>query len=136
MEEYLVSSTTVSKRCSGFVCLAGGRGDGAQAAGRSDAYFQSSAGEGRGEGRRRGEMWIGHGRVGFIRYILCAFIHLHIPLYTFIYLHILSSTCKYLHTPVYTSIYLRICNIKNLRADMKHKNGHSSGPRAFPKMII
>ena len=59
--------------------------------------------------------------------------YLHIPLYTFIYLHIPSFTSKhlkYLYIPSYTSIYIKISNIRKMRPDIKHKNGHKARPRA------
>ena len=49
--------------------------------------------------------------------------------YTFIYL-------TYLHIPSYTCIYFKICNIRNMRANLRFKNGHNSRPRAFPKVRI
>ena len=61
---------------------------------------------------------------------------INIPPYTFIYLHVPSYTFKCFHIPSYTSIYFKISNIRTLRADMKHKNGHNSGPRAFPRVRI
>ena len=73
-------------------------------------------------GRERGE-------TEFSEYIPVYFIYLHIPAYTFKYLQIL-------YIPSYTLIYFKISQILNLRADMKHKNDHNSGPRAFPKVRI
>ena len=45
-------------------------------------------------------------------------------------------TAKYSHISSYTPIYFKISNIRNMRANMKHKNGHNSSPRAFPKVRI
>ena len=46
----------------------------------------------------------------------------------------------YLHIPhippyiSYTIIYIKIFNIKTMRDIMRHKNGHFSGCRPFPKV--
>ena len=45
-------------------------------------------------------------------------------------------THTYLHITPYTSIYLQISNIRNMRANMRTKNGHISSPRGFPKVRI
>ena len=58
------------------------------------------------------------------------FIDSYIPSYTFIYLQIPSYTL----IPPHTNIYLQILNISKMRANMKHKNGHNSGPRACPRV--
>ena len=55
-------------------------------------------------------------------------IYFHIPLYTFIYLQIALYTFIYL-------TYIKILNIRKMRANIKHKNGHNSGPRA-PRVRI
>ena len=52
----------------------------------------------------------------------------HIPLYTSICLHIPAYTIIYLHIPSYTQIP-KIFNIKNMRVNMRSKNGHISGTR-------
>ena len=64
-------------------------------------------------------------------------IHLHIPSYTFIYFHIPSYTSKYPQILLYTFIYphiLQISNKRKMRANVKHKNGHNSEPRASPRL--
>ena len=66
----------------------------------------------------------------------CIFIYLHIPSYTFIYLHIPPNTLKSLYIPSYTPIYLKIFNISKMRANIKNKNDHYSGPRASPRVRI
>ena len=76
----------------------------------------------------------------------CTFIHLHIPLYTLIYIHILSytskypqilpNTTKYICLPSYTPIYFKTYNIRKMKADIRHKNCHNSGPRASPMVRI
>ena len=50
-----------------------------------------------------------------------------------IYPHTLSYAFIYLHIPSYTRIYLNKSDIMNTRANMRPKSGHNSGPRAFPK---
>ena len=68
-----------------------------------------------------------------------ASIYLHIPTYTFLYLHIppCCSICTHMRPYIpYTPTYLRMSNIKNVRANMRPKNGHISGPSAFPKVRI
>ena len=57
---------------------------------------------------------------------------LHISSYTFIYLYIRQYTFIYLQIASY--IYFKISNIQNMRANMRPKNGHNSGPRAFPRV--
>ena len=71
--------------------------------------------------RERGE------REDFVWYIPYTFIHFHIPLYTFIYLQIPPNTFIYLHIPPYTSKY------PILGINIRHKNGHNSGPRPSPR---
>ena len=41
-----------------------------------------------------------------------------------------------LHIPPYTPIHFKIINIRNMRANIKSKNGHFMGCRAFPKERI
>ena len=60
----------------------------------------------------------------------------YVPSHTFIYLHIPSYTTKYLHILSYTTMYFKISKTRNLKADMKHKNGHNSDPRASPRVRI
>ena len=36
----------------------------------------------------------------------------------------------------YTPIYIKISNIRKTRINIKHKNGHNSGPRASPRVQI
>ena len=61
---------------------------------------------------------------------------IHIPSYTFIYLYIPSYTPNTLDIPSYTIIYLIIFKVKNMRTNIRLKNGHISGPRAFPRVRI
>ena len=56
-------------------------------------------------------------------------IHLYIVLYAL-------YTPKYLYIPSYTPIYINIFNIRKLRANIKHKSGHNSGPRASPRVSV
>lgn len=60
----------------------------------------------------------------------------YLPSYTFIYLNIPSNTSKYLYIPPYTCLYLKILNIRNMRTNIKHTNGHNSGPRAPRRVRI
>ena len=64
------------------------------------------------------------------------FIYFHIPLYTFLYLQIPPNTFIYLHIPSYTLTYVKISNIRKMRANTKHTNGHDSSPRASPRVRI
>ena len=54
----------------------------------------------------------------------------------FVYLHILPYTSKSLYTPSHTSTYMKILNIRKMRANIKHKNGHNSRPGASPRVQI
>ena len=56
----------------------------------------------------------------------------HIPLYTFIYLYILSNTFIYLHIPS----YFNISNIRKMRINLRLNNGHNSSTRASPRARI
>ena len=67
------------------------------------------------------------------------FIYLHVQPYDPIYLHmphIFLYIPMYPHIPPYTPIYFQISNIRNMRANMRAKNGHIAGPRPFPKKRI
>ena len=56
--------------------------------------------------------------------------------YMLIYLHVLLYTSKKLYIPSYTPTYIKILNIIKMRANLKHKNGQNSGPRASPTVQI
>ena len=60
---------------------------------------------------------------------LNAFIHLYMLLYTSVYLHIPPNAFNIFP---YTIIYIRIFDIRKMRTDRKHKNGHNSDPSAPP----
>ena len=56
--------------------------------------------------------------------------------YTFICLYMSSNALKYLYIPSYTLIYFKISNIRKMRINIRHTNGHNSGPRASPRVRI
>ena len=58
------------------------------------------------------------------------FIYFYIPSYTFIYLQIALYSVIYSHT------YIKILNIRKMRGNIKHKNGHNWGVRASPRVQI
>ena len=64
------------------------------------------------------------------------FIYAYILSYTSIYLQISFYTSKWLYIPSYATTYIKILNIRKMRANLKQTNGHSSGPRAPPKVQI
>ena len=103
-----------------------------------DATWRTAVEQGGGrKGERKGEERGDEGGEREERGISSVYsLHLHIPLYTFIYLHISRNTFKYLYILSYTPIYLKILNIKNMRANMRSKNGHNSSPRASPRVRI
>ena len=68
----------------------------------------------------------------WVHILLYTFIYLHIPPYTFIYLQIALYN---LYTFIYTT-YIKILNIRKMRANIKHKNGHNLGPMGSPKARI
>ena len=90
--------------------------------------------EGRGEeGRvRRGE----RREAGERRFFPIHPIYLHMLSYTVIYVYIPPYGSKYsqilqiILIPPYAPIYSRIFNIRKMRANIKHENGHQSSPRA------
>ena len=79
--------------------------------------------------RGKGEGWDGES-------VQIYAIYLCILLYTFTYLDIPSHTPKYLFIPLCTPIYFKISNITQMRADIRPKNGHNSGPSASPRLRI
>ena len=60
----------------------------------------------------------------------------HTPLYTSIYLYIASHKPKYLYILSYTSIYFEIINIRKMRINIRHRNGHNSSPKASARVRI
>ena len=92
---------------------------------------EEKAGGERGEvrARERGEGREERGKAReriFLKYSY-TFIYLHLPFYTFIRFQIAPDTFIYPR-------YFKIFNICKMRADVKHKNGHISSPRASPKV--
>ena len=91
--------------------------------------IRAEKGRGGSEGTRK-ERRKGRGR----RFGPIYSIYLHIPSCTFLYLYIPSYTPKCCHIHSYTRIYLKIFNIRKMKANIKHKNGHNSTPRESPRI--
>ena len=105
------------------------------------ALEERESGRVRKRGERRGEKRGGRGQRGETsdreEEILSDIFH--IPLYTFIYLiylYIPSNTPKYLYILSYTPIYFKISDIRKMRINIRHKNGHNSGPTESPRVRI
>ena len=78
--------------------------------------------------RRRGRTW------QWKKNCPIYFIYLCILSYTFIYFYIPANTPKCFYIPAYTPIYFKISNVKNMRTNIRYKNGHNSGSKASPRV--